>query len=188
MAALDEGSAAETTSPTHLPRVHMGELLSAGSALILLISMFAVKWYGVAGVPDPSYARPAISSAVDGWNALTGIRWLILATVIVAVGSIVLHVSQLQHGVKTDTSRLVTALSGLTTLLLAYRILIELPSGEKVIDQKLGAFIALVAALGVLWGGCESIAERRRRPEPVHHRPPRRPRTPRPPRRRRPER
>ena len=173
MATLDEGSAGETTSLAHPPRVHMGELLSAGCGLVLLISMFAVKWFGVAGVPDPSYARPAVSTAVDGWNALTGIRWLMLATVIIAVGSIVLHVSQLQHGVKTDTSRIITALGGLTALLLAYRILIELPSGEKVIDQKLGAFIGLAAALGVLWGGCESIAERRRRPEPVHHRPPR---------------
>ena len=152
------------------PRVHVGELLSAGSALVLLIAMFAVKWYGVAGVPDPSYARPAVSSAVDGWNALTGIRWLMLVTVIAAVGSVVLHVSQAQHGVKTDTSRLITALGGLTAALLAYRILVALPSPDKVIDQKLGAFVGLAAALGVLWGGCESIAERRRAPEPRRHR------------------
>ena len=177
MWTLDEASAAPTAAPARPPRVHMGELLSAGSGLVLLISLFAVKWYGVAGVPDPSYARPAVSTAVDGWNALTGIRWLILATIIVAVGSIGLHVSQLQHGVKTDTSRIITALGGLTALLLTDRVLIELPSGQRVIDQKLGAFIGLAAALGVLWGGCESIAERRRRPEPHHHRPPR-PRAP----------
>lgn len=161
----------EGTTRAAAPRVHMGELLSAGSAIVLLIAMFAVKWYGVAGVPDPSYARPAVSSAVDGWNALSGIRWLVLVTIIVAVGSIVLHVSQLQHGVQTDTGRIVAALGGLTALLLAYRILIALPSEEKIIDQKLGAFLGLAAALGVLWGGCESVAERRRWPQRAQHRP-----------------
>jgi hypothetical protein len=143
--------------------VHTGELLSAVSALLLLVSLFTVKWYGVAGVPDPSYARPAVSSAVDGWNALTGTRWVLLVTIVVAVGSVVLHISQLQHGVQTDTSRVVTGLGALSVVLLVYRVLIALPSPEKVVDQKLGAFIGLACALGVLWGGWESVTDQRAR-------------------------
>lgn len=142
-------------------RVHVGELISAVSALLLLVLMFAVKWYGVAGVPDPSYARPAVSGAEDAWNGLTGIRWVILVTVIVAVGSVALRASQRTHGARTDTSRVVTALGTITALLLVYRVLIALPGGGAVIDQKLGAILGLACALGIAWGGYMSILERR---------------------------
>jgi hypothetical protein len=146
--------------PAH---VHVGELISAVSALLLLVLMFATKWFGVAGVPDPSYARPAISGAEDGWNGLTLVRWVILATVIAAVGSVCLHASQRAHGTRTDTSRLVAGLGTVTSLLLIYRVLIVLPGGGTVIDQKLGAVLGLLCGLGVAWGGYESIRERRTR-------------------------
>ncbi len=142
-------------------RVHVGELISAGSALLLLVLMFAAKWYGVAGVPDPSYARPAISGAEDGWNALAGVRWIMLATVLAAIGSVVLHATQRAHGTKTDTSRVVATLGSITSVLLIYRVLIALPGGGTVIDQKLGAVLGLACALGIAWGGYESIRERR---------------------------
>ena len=144
-------------------RVHVGELVSAVSALLLLILMFAVKWYGVAGVPDPSYARPAISGAEDAWNGMTGVRWVILATVIAALGSVALHASQRTHGTRTDTSRVVAALGTITSLLLIYRVLIALPGGGTVVDQKLGAILGLACALGIAWGGYESIIEQRAR-------------------------
>ena len=53
--------AAEDQHPA--PTVHHGELISATSALCLLLVMFLFEWYGVAGVPDPSAARPAVTSA-----------------------------------------------------------------------------------------------------------------------------
>ncbi len=153
------------------PRVHVGELISAASALLLLVIMFGLKWYGVAGVPDPSYARPAVSGAEDGWNGLPGVRWVLLATILVAVGSVVLHASQRTHGTKTDTSRVVTVLGTITSLLLVYRVLIALPGGGSVIDQKLGAVLGLACGLGIAWGGYESIREQRRRAgAPAAHR------------------
>ena len=108
-----------------------GELTSAICALLLLVFLFATKWYGVAGVPDPSAARPAISTAENGWDGLTIVRWVMLATALVALGSVVLHASQRRHGTKTDTSRVITALGSLTSLLLIYRVLIALPTGGQ---------------------------------------------------------
>ncbi len=140
-----------------------GELTSSFSAVLLLVFLFATEWYGVAGVPDPSAARPAVSGAESGWTGLSVIRWVVLVTALVAIGSVVLHASQRRHGTKTDTSRLVAGLGSLTSLLLVYRVLIMLPSGAKVIDQKLGAFLGLVCALGVALGGYESIAEHQAR-------------------------
>jgi hypothetical protein len=149
--------------PAGVPRVLFGELTSSASAVLLLVFLFATEWYGVAGVPDPSAARPAISGAETGWEGLSLVRWVVLATALVAIGSVLLHASQRRHGTKTDTSRLVAGLGALTSLLLIYRVLIALPSGAKVIDQKLGAVLGLICALGVALGGYESIAEHRAR-------------------------
>jgi hypothetical protein len=156
-------------------RLRLGELISAGSALALLILLLATAWYGVAGVPDPTFARSAVSGTETGWDGLPDIRWVIVLTAVVAVGAIVLRISQREHGRQTDTSRLVTALGLLCSALLIYRVLIVLPSPDKVIDQKLGALLGLGCALGVALGGHESIVERRARPATVSHRRARRP-------------
>src|ERR1700677_1502535 len=108
--AQTEGPATGDTSPAPVTRVNVGELLSALSAVLLLVAMFATEWYGVAGVPDPSYARPATSPTENGVNGLTDIRWGMLATIAAAIGSVFLHASQREHGTKTDTSRVVAAL------------------------------------------------------------------------------
>jgi hypothetical protein len=146
--------------PRPAPRIRRGALLSSVSALGLLVVMFAMKWYGVAGVPDPSAARPAVSSAVDAWNGLSIIRWVMLATVLVTLGSLVLRASQRSHGNKTDTSAIVAALGTLTSALLVYRVLLNPPSPDEVLDQKLGALLGLLLALGIALGGWESVRER----------------------------
>jgi hypothetical protein len=156
-------------------RPRRGELISAGSALALLILLLATAWYGVAGVPDPTYARPAVSGTETGWDALTDVRWVIVLTALVAVGAIVLRISQREHGHQTDPSRPVMALGLLCAGLLVYRVLIVLPSPDKVLDQKLGALLGLGCAFGIALGGHESIVERRSRPQTFSHRPGRRP-------------
>jgi hypothetical protein len=150
--------------PPPAPAVHHGELLSAVSALSLLPVMFLFSWYGVAGVPDPSAARPAITSAENAWNALTVLRWVMLLTIAVTLGSVVLHASQRSHGSRTDTSGVITVLGSVTAALLGYRVLISLPASNEVIDQKFGAVLGLVCALGIALGGYESTRERHARP------------------------
>jgi hypothetical protein len=156
-------------------RPRTGELVSAGCALALLILLFATAWFGVAGVPDPTYARPAVSGTESGWDGLSDVRWVIVLTAIVAVGAVALRISQREHGRQTDASRVVTALGLLCTALLVYRVLIALPSSDKVIDQKLGALLGLGCAIGIALGGHESLVQRRERPATIRHRRRRRP-------------
>jgi hypothetical protein len=160
--------------PARQPRIYRGELTSAVSALGLLVVMFATKWYGVAGVPDPSAARPAISTAENAWNGLTIVRWVMLVTIIAALGSVIVHASQRSHGSRTDTSLLIFALGALTSLLLLYRVLIVLPQPTMVIDQKLGAMLGLACAFGIALGGFESIREQRSHSRALSLRPRRR--------------
>jgi hypothetical protein len=165
---------ASDQSPMRQPRIYRGELTSAASAMGLLLTMFLTKWYGVAGVPDPSAARPAISTAENAWNGLTIVRWVMLATIVATLGSVVLHASQRSHGTRTDTSLLIVTLGSLTSLLLLYRVLIVLPQSSMVIDQKLGALLGLACAFGIALGGLESIREQRTHSRALSLRPRRR--------------
>jgi hypothetical protein len=160
--AAPDADPADPPSPRR-PRIRVGALVSAVSALALLVILFFMEWYGVAGVPDPSAVRPAESSAENGWHGLTVTRWVLVATIVAAIGAVVLHASQREHGNKTDTSLIVATLGAVSSVLLIYRVLIVLPASTRVIDQKLGAFLGLLCALGIAWGGYESIREQRAR-------------------------
>jgi hypothetical protein len=172
MAAADvDDQDTEGTAPGPRGRIYRGELTSALCALGLLFLMFATKWYGVAGVPDPSAARPAVSTAENAWHGLTIVRWVMLVTIVAALGSVVLHASQRSHGTRTNTSWALVTLGSLTSALLLYRVLIELPQASRVIDQKLGAFLGLMCALGIALGGFEAIGEQRTHARAVSLRP-----------------
>ncbi|MHB8695543.1 MAG: hypothetical protein ACYDHH_30345 [Solirubrobacteraceae bacterium] len=144
-------------------RAPAGELTSALSALALLASLFATQWYGVVALPH-SADRSGIQSAVSGWTALTDVRWLIVAAALIALGSVALHLSQRSHGTQTETGGLVALAGTAAAILLGYRVLVNLPSPNSVVDAKLGAFLGLLAVTGIALGGFESmLAQRRRR-------------------------
>jgi hypothetical protein len=138
-----------------------GELFSVAGAVALLILMFAFKWFGVAGVA--SRTTPATQSAINAWDALSVVRWLMLATIVLSVGSFVLHSTQRGHGARTNTSPAITALGGVTAALLCYRVLIALPDPNKVLDQKLGAVLGVLSALVIAFGGFDALREERAR-------------------------
>ena len=116
--------------------------------------MFATEWYGVDGVPGSVAARPAGSTAE---NALaTGspiVRWVMLA-------------HDRRRGRRGAAARqpararrprptralLVAVLGAVSAVLLIYRVLIVLPSANAVVDQKLGALLGLLAAVGIALG------------------------------------
>jgi hypothetical protein len=120
--------------------------------------MFALAFYGVDGIPG-SADRRGIVWTQTGWQALTVVRWVVLATVLAAWAALVLQVSQRSHGSRTNTAPLVLGLGVLTTALLTYRVLIELPASNQVVDQKLGALLALGFAVGIAVGGWRSLVE-----------------------------
>jgi len=170
--AADESPTSETGSAERqaTTRIHSGELISFVCAVTLVPMMFALDWYGVVGLPRDA-RRSGLTTAENAWRELTLLRWLMLVTAAVAVGSVALHASQRSHGAKTDTSIVVTALGTLTAALVGYRVLFDLPNSSSVVDVKIGAYLGLIAAIGIAIGGWESIREvRERRGTEVHHR------------------
>jgi hypothetical protein len=133
-----------------------GELLSAVSAVLLLISMFALEWYGVDGIPGRTRK---LSFSVDAWTGLPVGRWVLLAAIVVTISSTVLHVTQRRHGAKTDTGPVVATFGWMAAALLIYRVLINLPAPAAVVDQKFGAIVGLACGFGIAIGGSEVLRE-----------------------------
>ena|SRR5437588_4537373 len=137
-----------------------GELLSATCGLGLLVCMFAFAWYSGNSMPGTT-PKPHVVWTENAWQALPVVRCVMLATIAVAVGSLVLHLSQRSHGSRTNTSLAVSALGAATAVLLFYRVLIDTPSANQVSDQKLGAVLGTLLALGIAAGGLRSFREER---------------------------
>jgi hypothetical protein len=161
-------SASQAPPATELPpdapwRPDRAELLSVASALGLLLTMFAFEWFGVAGVPGRSNQSSAVTTAVNAWDALTTLRWLMVATIAVTLASLLLHLSQRRHGSRTDTGAMVTLLGASTAVLVGYRVLIQLPRPAAIVDQKLGAVLGVFCAIGIALGAFESLRSERAR-------------------------
>ena len=139
-----------------------GELIAALSAVALTLEMFFVQWYGIAGVSSAFASRSSVSSTENGWHALTTLRWLMLVTALVALSSMVLRVGQRFGRAPVDSGAIVMILGSVTSLLLAYRVLINPPAPSSVVDQKVGAFLGVLSAIGIAYGGYESWRETRR--------------------------
>lgn len=134
------------------------DVLIATSALLLVVVMFALAWYGVDGIPGRT---SRLVYAENGWDGLRLVRWLIVVTTAAAIGSMLLHLSQRSHGTRTNTGLVITGLGGLTAAALIYRVLIALPAPDQVVDQKLGGFLGVLFALGIAYGGLESLRAER---------------------------
>jgi hypothetical protein len=123
-------------------RLRSGELIVGASAILLLASMLALKWYGGAGR----------APSVNGWHALTHLRWLILLTALIAVALILVQARNRAPAIPVSLSVIVTALGLLMVPWLAYRVLISSPA-----HQKAAAFLGLACSIGVALGGYLSL-------------------------------
>ena len=153
------------------PRVRRGELATAAWGLALLVAMFALKWYGVDNIPGRS---SSVVSAVDAWNGLSVLRWLMLVTILLPIASVALHLSQGGHGSQTDTSLVVAVPATLVAAGLVYRVLIALPEAQAIVDQKLGALVGLGCGLAMAasaWQVRRVVRAAARAPVVAHRRP-----------------
>jgi hypothetical protein len=145
-------------------RVRIGELVSGAAGVLLLVSMF-LGWYSVSGRDDSLTAWGAFS-VVDLMLALVALLGIALALSQVIGRGPALPVAL---GVITTT----LALAG--TLLLLYRILNQ-PGPNDTIGVQAGAYLGLLASLGVFLGAWLSLSDERPRPaDPVPPAPERRP-------------
>jgi hypothetical protein len=126
----------------HPSRLRRGEVVAGASALALLVFMLVEKWYGTGG------------GSRSGWESLVGLRWLLLATIAAAFGLVITQATRRAPAVPVTISLLVAVLGVISVLALIYRVLIN-PSGH----EQAGAFLGLISAIGIAYGGYLSLRQ-----------------------------
>jgi hypothetical protein len=125
--------------------------------------MFAFEWYGVDGIPGRTAVGAGLVSSENAWHGLAVIRWLMLLTIVLALASAAIHVWHPSRVRVAEVRLGLLLLGALTAVLVLVRVLIALPSPDRVVDQKLGAVLGLICAWGIALGSYESVREQRAR-------------------------
>src|SRR5438874_10211403 len=96
-----------------LDRLRLPEWLIAAGGALLLAAMLALPWYrGPRG-------------SVTGWDGLTHLRWVLLATVVLALATVVFQAIRPSPAIPVTLTAFTTMLGGASTILLIYRVLAD---------------------------------------------------------------
>lgn len=120
--------------------------------LVLLASTFVLSWYDLKLASGPAQSQLFVKTSVDGWHGLHHARWLVVLTLLAAFALVVLQASRPAPALPISAAVAVTILGALTVLWLIFRVLVSAPG-----DQKLGAYIGLISACVIVYGGYESM-------------------------------
>lgn len=142
-----------------LGRLRRGEWLAGAGGVVLLVSLFLFKWYGMRIGLSAIYDNETIHVTATGWDAHTVLRWLMLLTGLAGIALWALTATQATDAVPLGTAVATVVVAGLTTLLLAWRVLVDEPGPNDLVSVKFGAYLGLVAAALVVVGAWLSLRD-----------------------------
>jgi cytochrome b561 len=139
-------------------RLRRGEVIAGASALLLLVFLLFFRWYGVSAFLAQT-ASSSSPTSFTGWDSLTNLRWLLLLTILAALALTFLQATQRAPALPVSLSVIVTVLGLITVLALIYRVVINVPGPDDLLEQKPGAWLGLASAIGILYGGYASMRQ-----------------------------
>jgi hypothetical protein len=151
------------TSRVEPSRLRRGELIAAASAVLLIVLMASLTWYGIKTPLGWTAATLGVPTSFTGWNALTHLRWLVIVTTLAALALAYFQATRRAPAIPACLSVIVVLLGLITLLILAYRVLIDQP-GASDVGPRIGAYLGLLSALGILYGGFASLRQEGIRP------------------------
>lgn len=140
-------------------RLSTGEKIAGASAVLLFIFMF-FDWFNA----SVSGGNGLFTASVGGnaWEAFSWIDLFMLITIVVAVAVIRLTDAVFEPPFSLNSA--VAILGGLSVLLILFRI-VDPPGGGDIggvsvdISPTVGAFLGLIAAAGIAYGGYRAMQE-----------------------------
>jgi hypothetical protein len=138
-------------------RMTKGQLIAGIGAVVLLVAMF-LPWIGVSGPSIPAGitvpSGVSTSSSENIWKGST-LDVYLLITVIVAVIPALLALTDSAEEF-SFVSAATFLLGVVAVILIAAFLTVDFPDGA---DRKYGAFIGLVAAIVIAYGGFRAMQE-----------------------------
>ncbi len=145
-----------------LNRLRQGEQIAAIAAIVLLLDMFIFKWFGLKASGPLGIS---VEGSKNAWGSFDVIDIILFITVLAALGMAYLRASDSDLDLPVAASVVVTVLGALGTLLILYRLISPPDFGAPDINgldhtRKIGAFIGLIAAGALTYGGYLAMQER----------------------------
>jgi hypothetical protein len=138
-------------------RLRRGEWIAGISAVVLLIALTTLPWYGYSGSLPLVAPRGFGFGTITGWRALTNMRWLVLVTVCTALALFYFQAARRAPAIPAVLSVLVTVLGLVTFAALLYRVAIDVPTPSYFSNLRYGAIVGLVSAAVLTVGGFDSM-------------------------------
>ncbi len=148
-------------------RLRNGEVIAAVSGLVVLVAVFALKWFAL--VDHPRLAvDPAAYPAVNAWHALTVVRFLLLLAGMAGIALAVISAAQRTVAVPVSAAVITSVVGIVVLVVVAVRVLVVHPgvgglSGEDA-SLQVGAYLGVLGCLGVAVGGWRAMADERTSP------------------------
>ena len=138
-------------------RMSQGQLIAAIGAVVLLVAMF-LPWIGVSGPSVP--AGITLPSGVDTstseniWKGPTLDVYLVITVVVAAFPALLALTDSAEEF--SFVSAATFLLGAVAVILIAAWLTVDFPDGA---DRKIGAFVGLVAAIAIAYGGFRAMQE-----------------------------
>lgn len=140
-------------------RLRRGELIVGASASALLLLLFVPEWYALKSTFAPTASVLGAGTSWNGWWGLAGARYLVLVTIVAAFALVYFQATRRAPAIPVTLSVIVTVLGISTLVVVFYRVLAGPPAGDALLDQQPGSWLALLAAIGLAYGGFRSLRE-----------------------------
>jgi hypothetical protein len=141
-------------------RLTQGQLIAAIGAVVLIVAMF-LPWVGVSGPSVPAgITLPQGVSGVGGstsdniWKGSTLDIYLLITVIVAAVPALLALTDSAEEF--SFVSAATFLLGVVAVILIAAFLTVDFPDGA---DRKIGAFIGLVAAIAIAFGGFRAMQE-----------------------------
>jgi hypothetical protein len=139
-----------------LSRLRRGEVIAAVSAIALFVVMF-LSWYGlesdIAGpIGEAFIKRSGVDTTATAWQSFEILDVFLVLVILVAIGLAVVTAARVSVAFPVAASVITTTLGLLAVVFLLYRI-VNQPGPNDVVSVEYGAWLGVVAALGIFFGG-----------------------------------
>jgi hypothetical protein len=145
-------------------RLGRGEMVAAGSAVVLFIVMF-FGWFkfpseinGIATGVNLA-AAAGVDTSINAWQSYDFTDLILMLTIIVTVGTAISAAMARDVALPVATSALVTGLGILSFIFVGWSIINTPSSGPIDLDRGIWVFVGLVLTAGIAYGGWMSMQE-----------------------------
>jgi hypothetical protein len=157
-----------------LGRLRKGEWLAAAASVALFVLLF-VPWYGAGDAGWFSYV-PGPPGDRTAWQSFSAVDLLLALTAALGLTLAVTTATHRAPAVPVAFASIATAAALISLVVVVYR-LVDQPGPNDLVETRIGAYLGLLAVLGILAGGWITMGDERpetetRPPVPARPAPP----------------